>query len=154
MKNKFLIFALILPSICFADEMAVSAGFMDNPSGSRCKVVLSDYRPNSAAVYLGNCGWTGLKGIGAYVQAWNHSNHVKIVRGQFSSGRVEGYAKVTYINRLTNTVETYEESSYTIRNSNSYSLDGVLADARQSGLQFDSSVSAYIKFANYIDLRE
>ena len=154
MKKIFVVFALILPVICFAGELAVSIAPVDNPNGSKCKVVLMDYKPGSAAVYLGNCGWTGLKGEGAYVQAWNHSNHIKIVRGQFSSGRVESFAKVTYINRVTNTVETYEESTYLSRRRGAYYLDDLLADAKQSGLGLDNSISAYIKFANYIDLKE
>jgi hypothetical protein len=134
--------------------MAVSAAPLDNPRGSRCKVVLTDYKPGSAAMYVGSCGWTGLNGTAAYVQGWNHSNHIKVVRGQFISGRVESFAKVTYINKVANVVQTYEESSYMTRNVNTYQLGDLLADAHQTGLNFDNTVSAYIKLANYIDIRE
>jgi hypothetical protein len=156
MKKLLLVFALLLlpQTICLADEMAVSAAPLDNPSGSRCKVILSDYRSGSAAQYVGNCGWTGLNGTGAYVQGWNHSNHIKVVRGQFVSGRVESFAKVTYINKVKNIVQTYEENSYMSRNFTTYQLGDILADAHQSGLNFDNTVSAYIKLANYIDIRE
>jgi hypothetical protein len=69
-KKLLLIFALVLliPSVCLGNGISVSASEIDNPSGSRCRVVLTDYRPNSGVMYVGNCGWTGLKGIGAYVQ--------------------------------------------------------------------------------------
>jgi hypothetical protein len=153
-KNILLVFALLLPPLCFAQEVAVSAAPLDNPSGSRCKVVLTDYKAGSAAQYLGSCGWTGLNGTGAYVQGWNHSNHIKVVRGQFVSGRIETFAKVTYINKVNNVVQTYEESSYMTRNITSYQLGDLLADAHQVGLNFDNTVSAYIKLANYIDIRE
>lgn len=154
MKKLLLVFALLLPALSFADEMAISAAPLDNVGGSRCKVILSDYRAGSAAQYVGKCGWTGLTGTGAYVQGWNHSNHIKVVRGQFVSGRVESFAKVTYINKVTNVVETFEESNYMTRNSNVYHLGDILADAHQAGLHFDNTVSAYIKLANYIDMRE
>jgi hypothetical protein len=88
------------------------------------------------------------------VQGWNHSNHIKVVRGQFVSGRIETFAKVTYINKVNNVVQTYEESSYMTRNIASYQLGDLLADAHQVGLNFDNTVSAYIKLANYIDIRE
>jgi hypothetical protein len=153
-KNILLVFALLLSPLSFAQEMAVSAAPLDNPTGSRCKVILSEYKAGSAAQYLGSCGWTGLNGTGAYVQGWNHSNHIKVVRGQFVSGRVESFAKVTYINKVNNVVQTYEESSYMTRNITSYQLGDLLADAHQAGLNFDSTVSAYIKLANYIDIRE
>jgi hypothetical protein len=154
MKNILLVFALLLSPLCHADEMAVSAAPLDNPSGSRCKVVLTEYKPGSAAMYYGSCGWTGLKGTAVYVQGWNHSNHIKVVRGQFESGKIESFAKVTYINKVTNVVETYEESSYMKQSKNVYHLGDLLADAHQSGLHFDNTVSAYIKLANYIDIRE
>jgi hypothetical protein len=153
-KNILLVFALLLSPLSFAQEMAVSAAPLDNPTGSRCKVILSEYKAGSAAQYLGSCGWTGLNGTGAYVQGWNHSNHIKVVRGQFVSGRVESFAKVTYINKVNNVVQTYEESSYMTRNITIYQLGDLLADAHQVGLNFDSTVSAYIKLANYIDIRE
>jgi hypothetical protein len=155
-KKLLLIFALVLliPSVCFGNGTAVAASEIDNPKGNKCRVVLTEYRPNSGVMYVGNCGWTGLKGIGAYVQGWNHSNHIKIVRGHFESGTVQSYAKVTYINKLEGTVQTYEESMFITKNSRQYYLADLLADANQSGLYFDNTVFAYIKFANYVDMRE
>lgn len=151
-----LLFALVLliPSVCFGNGTSVSASEIDNPKGNKCRVVLTEYRPNSGVMYVGNCGWAGLKGIGAYVQGWNHSNHIKIVRGHFESGTVQSFAKVTYINKLEGTVQTYEESMFIIKNSRQYDLADLLADANQSGLHFDNTVFAYIKFANYVDMRE
>jgi len=155
-KKLLLIFALVLliPSVCLGNGISVSASEIDNPSGSRCRVVLTDYRPNSGVMYVGNCGWTGLKGIGAYVQAWNHSNHIKVVRGHFESGTVQSFAKVTYINRLEGIVQTYEESMFITKNLRQYELADLISDANQSGLHFNNTVFAYIKFANYVDIRE
>jgi len=153
-KNILLIFALVLPVLCFADEAAISATPLDSYGGNRCKVFVPQYRAGSAVMYTGSCGLTGLSGTGAYVQTWNHGNHIRIVRGQFASGQIQSFAKITYINMVKKTVETYEQNSYTTQNFNEHYLDDILADARQSGLRFDNTAMAYIKLANYIDMRE
>jgi hypothetical protein len=153
-KNILLIFALVLPVLCFADEAAISATPLDSYGGNRCKVFVPQYRAGSAVMYTGSCGWTGLSGTAAYVQTWNHGNHIRIVRGQFASGQIQSFAKITYINMVKKTVETYEQNSYTTQNFNEHHLDDILADAKQSGLRFDNTAMAYIKLANYIDMRE
>jgi hypothetical protein len=153
-KKILLIFALVLPVTCLADEMAVAAMPIDGYSGNRCKVFIPQYRAGSSVMYTGSCGWAGLSGTGAYVQTWNHGNHIRIVRGQFASGQIQSFAKITYINMVKKTVETYEQNSYTTQNFNEHHLDDILADARQSGLRLGNTPMAYIKLANYIDMRE
>jgi hypothetical protein len=151
--KKLLFALLLLPTICFAQAQYVSAVPLNN-NGSACTVSVADYRPGSNVFYLGNCGWTGLKGTAAYITAWNHSNHIRIVRGNFSSGKAESFSKVTYINFVDRTVETYEESQSVKINTKNYDLDGILADAKQSGVRIGSGNMAYITFANYIDVFE
>jgi hypothetical protein len=151
--KKLLFALLLLPTLCFAQAQYVSAVPLNN-HGSTCKVSVSDYRPGSTVFYLGDCGWTGLKGTAAYITAWNHSNHVQIVRGNFSSGKAESFSKVTYINFVDRTVATYEESQSIKINTKSYDLDGILADAKQSGVRMNGGNMAYITFANYIDVFE
>jgi hypothetical protein len=143
---------VVLPSVCFGDEATVSAVSMQNRGN--CNVTVPYYRPGSSVMYMGDCGWTGLKGTAAYIQSWNHSNHIRIVRGEFSSGRIQSFAKVTYINAVTRSVETYEQNSYATQNFNTHALDDVLADAKQSGVRFSKNATDYITLANYIDTKE
>ena len=154
MIKKLLAFLLVFPVLCFAQAQYVSAVPLTNFNGSTCRVLVSDYRPGSSVMYLGNCGLMGLKGTAAYITAWNHSNHIQVVRGNFSSGKAESFTKVTYINIIERTVTTYEESQSIHINKRSYQLDDILADAKQSGVRIDSSTMAYITFANYIDVLE
>jgi hypothetical protein len=153
MRKLILLLALV-PTWCFAIGEFVAATPIDNPNGSTCKVYVSEYRAGSDVMYLGSCGWYGLKGIGAYVQGWNHSNHVRIVRSVFNYGQPTTYSKVTYINKVNNTIKTYEEYGGKIENIKQYNLDDILADSLQAGLPVDHSIMAYIKFANYIDTME
>lgn len=153
MKKLLLLLALI-PSWCFAAGEFVIASPMDKPNGSDCRVYVSQYHVGSNVLYLGNCGWYGLKGVAAYVQAWNHSNHVRIVRSVFNYGQPTTYSKVTYINKLNDTVQTYEEYGSRIENIKQYNLNDMLVDSLQAGLKIDYSTMDYIKFANYIDTME
>ena len=152
--KKLLFIFLMLPVLCFAQAQYVSALPLDNPNNSTCRVLVPEYRPGSSVFYLGNCGWAGLNGTAAYIAAWNHSNHVRIVRGNFSSGKAESFSKVTYINFVNRKVLTYEESQSIRVNTKSYDLDGILADARQAGVKMGNSSMAYIAFANYVDVFE
>lgn len=152
MKKLLLALTVALPSICFADEMLVSAVSMQN--NSTCNITVPQYKPGSSVMYLGDCGWMGLKGTAAYVQAWNHSNHIRIVRGEFSSGKIQSFAKVTYINMVTRSIETYEQNSYSTQNQNNHNLDEVLTDAKQAGVRFYKKPTDYITLANYIDTKE
>ncbi len=154
MIKKLLTILLVFPIMCFAQAQYVSAVPLTNFNGSPCRVLVADYRPGSTVYYLGNCGLTGLKGTAAYITAWNHSNHIQIIRGNFSSGKAESFTKVTYINIVERTVTTYEESQSIHINKRNYQLDDILADAKQSGVKIDSSNMAYINFANYIDVLE
>ncbi len=154
MIKKLLTILLVFPIMCFAQAQYVSAVPLTNFNGSTCRVLVADYRPGSFVYYLGNCGLTGLKGTAAYITAWNHSNHIQIIRGNFSSGKAESFTKVTYINIVERTVTTYEESQSIHINKRNYQLDDILADAKQSGVKIDSSNMAYINFANYIDVLE
>ena len=141
-----------------AQEMRVrNAMPLDNPTGSTCEVVLSEYYAGSVVMYAGSCGWYGLKGVGGYIQAWNHSNHIKIVRGVFDSGRAVSWAKVTYINRVKNTIETYEEDEepWMTKNRKTHKLDDIETDARQAGLALNfNRASSLLKLANYVDVLE
>lgn len=141
-----------------AQEMRVKNAMpLDYPTGPSCAVVLSEYYAGSVVMYTGNCGWQGLKGVGGYIQAWNHSNHIKIVRGLFDSGRAVSWAKVTYINRVKNSVETYEEDEepWMTKNRKSYMLDEIETDARQAGLVLNfNRASSLIRLANYLDVLE
>jgi hypothetical protein len=152
MSKLLLTLAIVLPSICFADQVVVSAVSMQDQS--TCNVTVPQYKPGSSVMYLGNCGWTGLKGTGAYVQAWNHSNHIKIVRGEFYSGKIQSFAKITYINMVTRSIETYEQNTYSTQNLNTHDLDNVLTDAKQAGVRFYKKPTDYITLANYIDTKE
>lgn len=152
MKKLLLALAVVLPSICFGDEATVSAVSMQDRG--TCNVTVPQYRPGSSVLYMGECGWTGLKGTAAYIQHWNHSNHIRIVRGQFSSGKIQSFAKITYINMITRSIETYEQNSYTTQNVNTHELDGVLTDAKQAGVRFSKNATDYITLANYIDTKE
>ena len=151
---------LCLTLVCLsanAQEMAVNAMPLDNPTGSTCKVVISEYRAGSVVMFTGNCGWYGLKGVGGYIQGWNHTNHIKIVRGVFENGRVVSWAKVTYINKVNRTIETYEEDEepWMTKNRRTHSFDDMETDARQAGLVLNfNKASSLFKFANYIDVRE
>jgi len=154
---KLFIFCLSL--VCLnanAQEMKLNNAMpLDNPTGSTCAVTLSDYYAGSVVMYTGQCGWGGLKGVAAYIQAWNHSNHIKIVRGVFNNSKAASWSKVTYINKVARTIETYEEDYWMTRNRKSYNYDNMETDARQAGLQLDfNKASAYLKFANYIDVHE
>jgi hypothetical protein len=153
MKKLLVLFAL-LPTLCMGMGIFVNADEMDNLSGSKCKVHVSQYHSGSGIMYLGNCGWYGLKGPAAYVQAWNHSNHVMIVRGDFKYAQAQAHTKVTYINKVKNTIETYEEFGGYKENVKTYNFHDILADAVQAGFQIDSKVITYVKFANYIDTME
>jgi len=106
MKKLLVLFAL-LPTLCMGMGIFVNADEMDNLNGSKCKVYVSQYHSGSGIMYLGNCGWYGLKGPAAYVLAWNDSNHVLIVRGDFKYAQAKAYTKVTYINIIKNTIQTY-----------------------------------------------
>jgi hypothetical protein len=152
-KNILLVFALLLSTAAYADGAFVMASPIDNPNGKECKVFVPDYHAGSGVMYLGNCGWFGLNGIAAYVQGWNYANHIKIVRGSFEYGQVKSYSKVTYINKVNKTIQTYEQS-YRMPEVRQYNLDEILTDAVQAGLPIDNSIMSYVKFANYIDTLE
>jgi hypothetical protein len=152
--KKFLLLLALLPSLCIAKGEFVNAVPMDNSDGKTCKVFVSDYKQGSDVRYLGNCTWFGLSGTAAYVQNWNFSNHIKIVRANFQYGQIKSYAKVTYINRVNKTIYTYDEFLGYTDNVKNYNLDDILADASQAGLAMDNNIMAYIKFANYIDTME
>jgi hypothetical protein len=153
-KNILLIFALLLSPLCFAQAQYVAADPIDKPGGSTCKVLVTEYRPGSGVMYFGDCGWTGLKGIAAYVHGWNQSNHIRVVRGNFSGGKAESFTKVTYINKIERTIMTYEENSYSKLNMKLYQLDDVITDATQAGMKIDHTIMTYVKLANYIDVFE
>ena len=152
--SKYFLFLLLLPTICFAQSQYISAYPMDNPEGKTCKVLVNDYKPGSTVVYVGDCGMMGLKGVAAYIQAWNHANHIRIVRGQFNSGKAISDTKVTYINRVRGTITTFDEGAYYKSTAKLYKLDDVITDAVQSGIKLDGSVVAYVRLANYIDVFE
>ena len=156
MNKLFFCLALVCSSVN-AQEMSVNAMPLDNPTGSTCKVVMSEYRAGSVVMYTGNCGWSGLHGIAGYIQAWNHSNHIKIVRGLFRNSKAVSWAKVTYINKIDKTIETYEEDEepWMTKNRKTHNFDDMEADARQAGLVLNfNKASSLFKFANYIDVRE
>ena len=132
--NKLFFCVGLLCSSANAQEMAVNAMPLNNSIGSTCKVVLSDYRAGSVVTYTGKCGWYGLSGVSGYIQAWNHSNHIKIVRGVFNSGKAVSWTKVTYINKVSRTIETYEEDEWLTNNRKTHNFDDREADARQAGL--------------------
>lgn len=153
--NKLLFCVALLCSSANAQEMAINAMPLDNPTGSTCKVVMSEYRAGSVVMYTGKCGWNGLYGIAGYIQAWNHSNHIKIVRGMFNNGKANSWTKVTYINKVSKTIETYEEDEWLTNNRKTHNFDDMEADARQAGLVLNfNKASSLFKFANYIDVRE
>ena len=152
--KKILFTLLLVPAICFAQSQYVAALAMDDERAPTCKVLVSDYHAGAGVMYLGDCGWTGLKGIAAYVQGWNHSNHIRIVRGQFSSGKPEGGTKVTYINRIKGTITTFEEDGFYKSGTKVYKLDNVITDAVQSGVKLDGAIISYVRLANYIDVFE
>lgn len=146
---------LMFPLFAHAQNASVMAFEMDNPTGSKCQVIVTDYRVNSGTMYSGNCGWYGLKGIGAYVEGWNHGNHMRVVRGNFRSGRTIGWSKVTYFNLTKKVVTVYEENDWMTRNRIVYNLDDVIADVVRTKVDVNlSKVSAYIVIANFIDLYE
>ena len=152
--KKLLLFLALIPSWCFAVGEFVIAAPINKTNGSNCKVYVSDYHVGSDVMYLGDCGWYGLKGIAAYVQGWNHSNHVRIVRSVFNYGQPTTYAKVTYINKIKDTIQTYEQYGSRIENIKQYNLNDMLTDSLQAGLKIDYSTMDYITFANYIDTFE
>jgi hypothetical protein len=144
----------MLPTLCFAQAQYVAAGQMGNPQGSTCKVLVSEYRPGSGVEYLGTCGWYGLKGIAAYVQGWNHSNHIRVVRGEFSSGKPLATTKVMYINMISKKVSTYYENEYQKTQIKVYNLDDIVTDAIQAGVLLNGDIISYVSLANYIDVLE
>jgi len=152
--KKLLVLLALMPSLCFAAGEFISAVPVDQPNGSTCKVYVSEYHVGSGVMYLGECGWYGLKGTAAYVQGWNYANHIRIVRGNFKYGQAMAYSKVTYINKIAKTIQTYEEFSNSKENFKQYNLDDILADVAQARMPLDNSIMAYIKFANYIDTLE
>jgi hypothetical protein len=77
-----------------------------------------------------------------------------VVRGNFKFGQPQTNTKVTYINKIARTIQTYEESNGYTENMRTYNFDDILADAVQAGLQLDNKIMTYIKFANYIDTME
>jgi hypothetical protein len=130
------------------------ASEIDNPT-NKCQVIVADYRVGSDINYLGNCSWSSLKGIGAYVEKWNHGNHVRVVRGNFKKGQSTDWSKVTYFNLLKKTVVSSEENSWLTRNRTVYQIDDVIADMVRSKVDIDlSKVSTYLVIANFIDLYE
>jgi hypothetical protein len=153
--KKFIFGLALVCSSVNAQEMVINAMPLGDPRGSTCKVVLAEYRPGSVVMYSGKCGWHGLSGVAGYIQSWNHSNHIKIVRGAFDSGRAVSWTKVTYINKVNKTIETYEEDEWITNNRKIHKYDDVEADARQAGLglNFNKSASLFA-FANYIDVLE
>ena len=145
----------LLCSSVNAQEMAVNAMPLDDPRGSTCKLVMAEYRAGSVVMYTGKCGWNGLYGIAGYIQAWNHSNHIKIVRGMFNNGRAVSWTKVTYINKVSRTIETYEEDEWITNNRKTHNFDDRETDARQAGLHLNfNKAESLFKFANYIDIHE
>ncbi len=152
--KKILAVCLLAPTLCFANGQYVEAYSITNPSSSLCKVLVGNYHAGSSVGYVGDCGWFGLTGIGGYVQTWNHSNHVRVVRGVFSSGEVKPKPKVTHINNADGTITTYEQGKYMRFNVKTYQLDDVLTDAKQAGLNLGNDSMAYIKLANYVDVFE
>jgi hypothetical protein len=151
--KKLLFVFLMLPALCFAEPQYIAAAPMGN-SGADCRVLVSDYRPGSYVEYLGGCGWQGLKGTAAYVQAWNHSNHTRVVRGVFSSGKPIATTKVMYINGVSKKIVTYNENDYQRLNVKVYNLDDVLTDAVKAGVNINDDTMSYIRLANYIDIFE
>jgi hypothetical protein len=153
--NKLLFCIGLLCSSVNAQEMAINAMPLDNPTGSTCKLVMAEYRAGSVVMYTGKCGWNGLYGIAGYVQAWNHSNHIKIVRGMFNNGKAVSWTKVTYINKVNRTIETYEEDEWITNNRKTHNFDDRETDARQAGLYLNfNKAESLFKFANYIDIHE
>jgi len=152
--KKLIALLALMPSLCFAVGEFINAAPMDEPNGSSCKVYVSEYHSGSGVMYLGSCGWYGLKGTAAYVQGWNYANHIRVVRGVFDQGRTITYSKVTYINKVAKTIQTYEEFGTRKENIKRYDLDDKLTDAAQAGLSLDNNIMAYIKFANYLDTFE
>ena len=144
----------ILPALCIAEPAYIGATPMDEPNGRPCRVYISDYRPGSGAMYLGTCGWTGLKGIASYTIGWNHGNHIRVVRGQFDYGKPVSATKVTYFNKVQGTITTYTQSEFSRSNVRNYNLDDVLTDAQQAGIRINSSIMAYTTIANYLDVFE
>ena len=152
--KKLIAVLMLAPALCFAESRYIAAQPMDQPNGSTCKVLVADYRPGSGVMYLGTCGWTGLKGVASYTQGWNAGNHIKVVRGEFDSGKPLSVTKVMYLNKVNKTIHTYEQSEYGTGMSKKYNLDDVLTDAKQAGLRLDNSIMAYTKLANYLDIFE
>ena len=152
--KKILAAFLLLPTLCFAEARYIAATQMDQPNGSTCKVLVDEYHAGSGVMYLGECGWTGLKGIASYTQGWNYGNHIRVVRGEFSSGKPISVTKVMYLNKVNKTIHTYEQGEYSKSGIKRYNLDDVLADANQAGLRLDNSIMAYTKLANYLDVFE
>jgi hypothetical protein len=142
---------LCIPLLAYSGEELVAAVPLHNVNGSACNVMVSDYRPGSNVMYLGKCGWYGLKGPAAYVQTWNFTNHIKVVRGYFDFGKNVNYTKVTYINKVEGIVETYEEDRYLELNRKVYKLYDIMADVKQANVQIEQSMLGYIQFANYMD---
>jgi hypothetical protein len=143
-----------MSTLCVAQSAYINAVPMDQRGGTPCKVFVSDLRPGSEAMYLGTCGWMGLKGIASYTIGWNHGNHIRVVRGQFDSGKPVFSTKVTYFNKVEGTITTYIQSDYGRSSFKKYQLDDVLVDAKQVGLRLDDSIMAYTKIANYLDVFE
>jgi len=152
---KILVFAILLsPLACFSQSQYVNAHPIDNPNGEACKVLVAEYHAGAKVSYLGQCGWKGLKNTAAYISKWNHSNHIQIVRGNFSSGEADPPTKVTYINVIRRTITTYEETYPVKRNMRRYRLDDVVSEAKQASIQIDDGDIGYIKLANYVDIFE
>lgn len=153
--KKFMFGLALVCSGVNAQSMAVNAMPLDDPRGSTCKVVMSEYRAGSVVMYTGKCGWYGLSGVAGYIQAWNHSNHIKVVRGVFENGRAVSWTKVTYINKVKRTVETYEEDEWITENRKTHNFDDMETDARQAGLYLNfNKAESLFKFANYVDVHE
>jgi len=153
--KKFMFGLALVCSGVNAQSVAINAMPLDDPRGSTCKLVMPEYRAGSVVMYAGKCGWYGLSGVAGYIQAWNHSNHIKVVRGVFENGRAVSWTKVTYINKVKRTVETYEEDEWITENRKTHNFDDMETDARQAGLYLNfNKAESLFKFANYVDVHE
>lgn len=151
MKRLLATMAVCFPLLCSAAEQLVAAVPLADFKGSTCNVFVSEYQAGSNIMYIGNCGWWGLKGTAAYVQTWNFDNHVKVVRGHFDSGRTANIARVVHIDQLNRVVEVYDEGFFVKSNQLTYNLDDILADMKQARVRIDKGMYSYVQFANYMD---
>jgi hypothetical protein len=73
----------------------------------------------------------------------------------FENGRALSWTKVTYINKVKKTIETYEEDEWLTENRKTHNFDYMETDARQAGLYLNfNKAESLFKFANYIDIHE